>query len=200
MDESEKLIREYFQRKLDDPKGTVSLHDQATHLAAGILDPRGRRALPSVMAFEGEPSLRTAELDLIIEFIQSALEDAVPIARHSMAVAHLKRYFEVKEGEFVAARANVIAQIIGERLDVILEDGVIERTEDLEQAELQRMFDLSYDEYLALGRGAIVRAFAGLSEGTPPYTGSPRSRGLKLSLLEPLYKLATAHDKASGET
>jgi hypothetical protein len=199
MDESERLIKDWFQQRLTEWPDWSPLHEEAAQLAHGTIDPAERSRLESVRAFEAGSGLRGNELDLIVAFIRQAFENRVGMSILSSAAAHLKRYFGVAEGEFIRLRPNEIAQLIAERLDAILEDGMVDRSEELDQVELQRFFDLSYDDYLALGRPAIERAYTDLEFGvTSRLTDSPARRRAKLTLLTPLYRLATSRHRTPG--
>ena len=199
MDECQQLIREYFQRRLGEWGDNSPLHHEASQLAAGVLDPGERRGLDSVQSFEQEPSVRGAELDLLVGFVDDGIERRVAMPLLSLAMVHLKRYFSVDEGEFVDARPREVARLIGERLDAILADGVIDQPEDLEQVELQQIFDLSYDDYLALGCPAIERAYQNLDRGIDPRTNdAPGARARKMALLLPPYNLAQAQRGTLG--
>jgi hypothetical protein len=195
---SEQLIRDYFQRHEGDWGPADPLRAEARQLAQGILHPDERCALEPVQAFEESPEFRGTELDLVIGFVEEGLERSIPTQVLAGAVMLLKRYLGIEEGEFFDRRAAELARLIGARIDAILSDGVVDRAEDLEQVELQGMFDLSYDNYLALGRTAIERAFVDLQYGATRLPDSGEEREAMLRALYPLYCLATARPRTPG--
>jgi hypothetical protein len=197
--ESEQLIRDYFQRHTGDWEASEPVHAEVAQLAEGILDPEERASLEVVETFERSLPFRGTELDLVIGFVQEGLERSVPTPVLAGAVTLLKRYLGIEGGEFQRQRPVELARLIGERLEAILSDGLVDSAEDLEQAEVQRMFDLSYDDFLALGRVAIERAFSDLQVGTTSrFMDSVRVREAKLRALYPIYRLATARPRTPG--
>lgn len=60
----------------------------------------------------------------------------------------IKRLFKIKEGDLYGLRKNKIEIIIHKQINHFLKDGHIDYDEELEEVNLQDLFDLGYDEYL----------------------------------------------------
>jgi hypothetical protein len=116
------------------------------------------------------------------------------------AFALLKKIFEVEEGEFLRHRPVELATLLGAQLDMILEDSVIDPSEDVYQVALQEAFDLGYDQYLALCRRALehgwFRLWEALREQRDPYLAQYLRE--RIDDLEPLYRLAQMQRRTLG--
>jgi hypothetical protein len=140
------------------------------------------------------------ELDLLLSVASHAMQNRTFDVDHEMSFRSLKDLFEVEEGEFLEHRPVELATLLGAQLDMILEDGVIDPSEDLYQVALQDAFDLGYDQYLSLCRRALEHAWFSLwdqlSEQRDPYLVQCTRK--KLDDLQPLYLLAQKQRRTLG--
>ena len=104
------------------------------------------------------------------------------------------QHFAGSDGEFMARRPTEVAVVIDEQLERILDDGIVDGAEELEQVELQSAFGLAYDDYLLVSRRAFERVHAELTRAAPH---DPVARE-KLRLLEPMYRLVTSRPRTLG--
>jgi len=146
-----------------------------------------------------EPWFRRQILDLVLGHVTRLLEHSPLDAAAQRELRGLRRFLDIRDGEFSRFRAGEVAALLEEQFERILEDFVIDNSEELQQVELQAVFGVSYDEYLALIRAPLERVVARLSElrsaGTPAESSSAST---KLAALEPMYRLATMQRRTLG--
>ena len=70
----------------------------------------------------------------------------------------LKRFFKIKEGDFYQYRIKEIKAIITQQLESMYSDGIVDSAEALNKANLQGLFDLSYDQFLQFTEEGIKQA------------------------------------------
>jgi len=179
--------------------GTQGPLGEVIHLlASGELDASATDAICHKHDVSREPWFRRQLLDLVLGYVAAALENGPLTAEHQANVRALRRCLRMADGEFAELRSSEVAALLGEQLDRILEDGQVDDAEELYQVELQAAFGLSYDQYLALTRAVIERAYAALRMQLGQFGDSPLATRRKLEALEPLYKLATAQRRSLG--
>jgi hypothetical protein len=115
----------------------------------------------------------------------------------------LKRALHVSEGEFVNHRPAEVSAFLQLALDGILADDRIDEYEELYLVTVQAAFDLSYDQFLTLGRAALERAIASLDlkraiaerrDDGATVRGVDRKR----AALEPFYWLTSRQRRSLG--
>jgi hypothetical protein len=131
---------------------------------------------------------------LIIGYVREALQSGTLAATHLSDVRILSLCLAVPAGEFMDLRPAEIAALLGDQLDRILEDAVIDDEEELYQVDLQAAFGLGYDDYLMLVRRAFERAYADLSARA----ARGESVADKLRAIEPIYRLAISRPRTLG--
>jgi hypothetical protein len=192
------VIRDHFialgvERGTQGPVGEL-----VALLRKGVYD---RDALESLLERHGvgrEPWFRKQLLDLVLGYVREALDNAPLTNEDVLEIQSLKRFLDLREGEFVIHRPAEVSAILQGQLEAILEDGKIDSSEDLYQVRLQTLFDLSYDEYLTLARPAIERAWTALALEASG-DGPPARRAARLqTLLGPLYGLTQLQQRNLG--
>jgi hypothetical protein len=192
-------IRAYFRElaRVHGNRGPVG--EIIGALSAGSLDPADYDRICRQHGVGREIWFRRQVLDLLLGYLAQEL-DKGPIsaeARHDLR--ELRLFLRVADGEFMKYRAAEVARLLGDQFDAILADFVIDAAEELHQVELQALFGLSYDDYLALIRAPLERAVAQLSELSRRGSFEDRSTALaKLSAIDPMYRLATARGRTLG--
>jgi hypothetical protein len=142
---------------------------------------------------------RRQVLDLVLGYVTQELEKGPLSAGAQRDLRELRHFLQVTDGEFMKHRAAEVATLLREQFDAILADFVIDDAEELQQVELQALFGLSYDDYLALIRGPLERAVAELSQLSRQGNREGRSTAVaKLAALDPMYRLATARPRRPG--
>lgn len=110
-------------------------------------------------------SRKTEFLDLILNYIEIVLEDGVITEDEISNCDWLKRLFGIKEGDFYKYKYDEVRILILKQLYNLYKDNTINQEEALEKVSLQKLFDLSYDQFsridleeakTALKRGAKI--------------------------------------------
>jgi hypothetical protein len=167
-------------------------------LATGVLDPATFRAHVARHGVRKETWFRLQVLDLAFGFVQATVTDR-HLTRESLAdIRALTTFLEIPDGEFLEHRPAEIAALLGVQLERILEDLEISSDEELYQLDLQSVFGLGYDDYLALTRRALEQAHVDLSRQAGETGPSADEARRKLKALEPIYRLATAQRRSLG--
>ncbi|MDP9178957.1 MAG: hypothetical protein M3O61_14855 [Gemmatimonadota bacterium] len=196
-------IRVYFTQRLIDTNPAGWVRDVVLLASEGNLGPTGFQDAIAQHGLTKEQGLRKAALDLILDFIAWALERGTMTPGVLKQVDELKRFMDVREGEFFAFRPVEVATLLTSQLDRILQDLTIDGAEDLYQVELQAAFDLGYDQYFALTRRAFEAAmedwrlqFERAIEGRD--TAAVIILERKGRALEPVVNLALAQPRSLG--
>jgi hypothetical protein len=87
-------------------------------------------------------------LDLILSYIKLVLKDNVLTSEEENNVRLLKLLFSIEEGDFLKYHSTQIAEILKIELLMLYRDKFIDDKEALKKGSLQRLFDLSYDQFL----------------------------------------------------
>ena len=191
------LVQAHFASALArfGPKGPIG--SVLTMLSGEEFDRRAWEALLDDTGTRREAWFRAQILDLVLGFVTACLDSGPLTDAQIEATRELKRFLDVQPGEFMSVRRAEIAAVLTEQMDIILEDGQIDSSEDLYQVELQSLFDIGYDDYIALTRRAIERGWLTLQMLARDEPNNPQSRRL-VRALEPLYKLACAQSRTLG--
>lgn len=151
-------IRVYFAERLMDTNLGGWVRDVVLLASEGNLHATAFQEAIAKHGLAKEHGLRKTALDLILDFITWSLERGAMTPGVLKEVDELKRFMDVREGEFFAFRPVEVATVLTAQLDGILQDLAIDGAEDLYQVELQAAFDLGYDQYFALTRRAFEAA------------------------------------------
>lgn len=101
-------------------------------------------------------------LDLILSYVRFILIDNMLTENELNNVRLLKLLFGIKEGDFIKCRQEEITEVMRVQLYLIYSDKKIDENEEQHKSMLQRMFDLSYDQFLVF---ANVEDFRALEKG-----------------------------------
>jgi hypothetical protein len=136
---------------------------------------------------------RNLALDLLLNYIRHVLDDRAINAAERDNVRMLRRALDVEDGELMRSRPNELAVLLGEQLDRVLYDGMVNDPEELLQVELQAAVGIGYDDYLSLIRPSAERVYAHLrSLEDDADQQKARDASRKLRMLEQLYLLVIA--------
>ena len=171
-------------------------------LASGADDPLACANAANLQGATGEEWYRRECVDLVLGYVKHLVEDVTLDADAVRDVTVLKARLRIPHGDFTELRPVVVARVLQDQLELLLADGHIDRTEDLYQVELQGMFDLGYDEYLALIGSVLADHWSRMSEqlAKARWRSSEAASELeaKLRALEPLYRLAVGRGRAEA--
>ncbi len=181
--------RNIFQSYIDEHGNAGPIGSLAAQLASGSLS---RERTHSILGAQPPSWSKPALLDLILFYLRRALRDHRLTAQEQLTVRELKLLFRITEGEFIENRQAEVATLLADQLERMLEDDQIDDSEALQQVELQRVFDLSYDQYLALIRPALEGAVERLIRAVeaPSSIEERKISYAKLNALRPVYLLS----------
>ena len=89
-------------------------------------------------------------MELFFEYVELILADNYLSDIEMFNIHSLKLLFKIREGELKKFDYERIKLILENQLSLIYEDGVVTKEEALQKVELQRLFDLSYDNFYAI--------------------------------------------------
>lgn len=127
-----------------------------------------RKSLQNVLSEHGIVSIDAIKeelLDLLIVYINLALNDHAISESEKYNISLLKKLFNIKEGDFFKFRLEEIKEILTRQFERMYNDNLIDQEESLYTVFLQGIFDLSYDQIdkikeeqvrIALIRGADI--------------------------------------------
>lgn len=107
-------------------------------------------------------AMRSNLLDLMLFYIKSCLEDHYLTPDESTDVIYLKMIFRIDEEDLYFYKLEEIEQLLSEQISRILNDQKVNRSEALQQVELQRCFGLSYDQFLQITRPHVDKIIVSL--------------------------------------
>jgi hypothetical protein len=156
MDEVEPLRRVFARyvanERLESPVGAIA------ELVAR--DELSRDAVNRVLAEYNvtvSGALRDSLLDLILDTARVSLQDHRLTVPEQQFFRELKAYLRIPEGAFYKHRRGEVTELLSAQARRMIDDGVVDLEESLQQVELQRLFDLGYDQYLELTREPATR-------------------------------------------
>jgi hypothetical protein len=182
------------------PEGAVGA--VADLLAEGTLSRVTFDAVVAEYGVEHDRGFRDGLLDLVLHAARDAVRDHALSGDEVDLLRQLTVTFRVREGEFVARRRADVAAVLQGEVHRLLADDVVDGSEAAYAEQLQRVFGLGYDEYLALVRDAftpaveraLARAAAGTWDGAPERARFERA----LAALRTAYVLSPAQRRALG--
>jgi hypothetical protein len=167
--------------------------------ADAILDSPHRAQILQHHGRTSDPETHKHLLDLVLEYVNKRLEAGGLTEDDARGIRLLKAMFGIAEGDFFMLRPREVQQVLINQLEQILFDGLIETSEEAAQAELQRAFDLSFDQYLRLTRAEYERGIARLQLELTTIPKEAAKAGLRrLELLQAVVTLASQHPRSVG--
>jgi len=190
--------RQRFRRYIEEHGDVGPVGELASRLARGELTPA---AFDAIVGARPPTWLKPALLDLLLFYLGGVLSDHRLSIDEQRTIRELKLLFRVREGEFLRHRRAEIAVLLADQLERMLADHQIDDTEALQQVELQRAFDLSYDEFLALTRPAVeaeIGRLVDLLEATSSHRAEVMRASSQLEALRTVYLLSSTQPRRSG--
>lgn len=86
-------------------------------------------------------------LDVLILYINLALNDHIVSDNEKQNIKLLKSYFKIEEGDFYNDRYEEVEEILHRQFGRMYSDNTIDQKEALHNVGLQEIFDLSYDQF-----------------------------------------------------
>lgn len=110
--------------------------------------------------------IKSESLKMILDYSEIILEDDILTDDEIRIVTLLKKFFQIKDGDFYAnGYQTQVENILTSQLEKMYADGIIDPKEALMKTDLQGLFCLNYDQFLkivnkeaqaALDRGADI--------------------------------------------
>lgn len=97
-------------------------------------------------------------LDLVIVYINLALNDHIISENERKNIELLKTYFKIEEGDFIEKRHSEIEDVLQRQFERQYSDNKIDNLESMHNVYLQEIFDLSYDQFDKFKEREIVSA------------------------------------------
>lgn len=155
-------LREVIRRYLDSEKLSGPMRSICSLIASGAFS---RESFDELMATEGlssAPNLKETLLDLILVFTRECVEDHELSNAEMDELQVLTTIFRIEEGDFYELRRDAVREVISAQATWVLEDRYVSDQEEVLQRDLQRLFGLGYDQYVALLRPLAKKHIDGL--------------------------------------
>ena len=144
-----------FRQYVIPADASSALKEIVTHLIADNLLRATFDEVCSKYGLKHSIDLKEELLDLVLFYIRSCLTDHPLTADEISNVHRLKLIFHIREGNLHSSRGEEINEILVAEIAKILSDKSVDPAEALRLVDLQRVFDLSYDQFLQLVREPI---------------------------------------------
>ena len=145
-------LRDVARRYLDSEKlsGPISLIGEL--IASGVFSRASFDGLMKAEGLSGAPKLKEILLDLTLVFTRDCVEDHKLSKAEIDELESLVTIFRITEGDFYELRRDAVQEIISAQAMWMLKDRHVSEQEEILQRDLQRLFGLSYDQYVGLLR------------------------------------------------
>lgn len=141
------------------------ISDIAEIIYNGSLNPENLNSILNEHKIKDIRDINEELLDLILVYINLALNDHIISENERRNIKRLKIHFKIKEGDFIEKRYSEIEDVLQRQFERLYSDNKIDTTESMHNVDLQEIFDLSYDQFdkfkerevaKALERGAVI--------------------------------------------
>ena len=145
-------LRDVIRRYLDSEKLPDSIRSIGELITSGSFS---RTSFDELMQTEGllrASNIKETLLDLTLIFTRECVEDHYLSEVEIAELDSLVTIFRIEEGDFYELRRDAVQEIISAQAVWMLEDQYMTEQEEIFQRDMQRLFGLSYDQYIALLR------------------------------------------------
>ncbi len=97
-------------------------------------------------------------MNLLMTYIELCLEDNILTIEEKDNVEYLKKVFKISEGDLYMHYRIGITEIVRYQLQRIYRDNLVTDEEALFKVDLQKLFDLGYDEMNEISTDEVIRA------------------------------------------
>lgn len=145
-------LREAFRRYLDSEKLSGPIRSIGEMIASGAFSRASFDELLQTEGLSAAPNLKETLLDLTLAFTRQCVEDHKLSEAEIDELETLVMNFRILEGDFYEFRREAVQEVISAQAMWMLEDQYVTEQEEVLQRDLQRLFGLSYDQYVLLLR------------------------------------------------
>ena len=146
------FLRDVFREHLDSEALTGPIRSIAQLIASGELSRDSFDGLIEAKGLSGTPDLKEILLDLTLIFTRKCVEDHKLSEVEIDELVNLVTILRITEGDFYELRRDAVQAVICAQAMWMLGDEYVTEEEEILQSDLQRLFGLSYDQYVALLR------------------------------------------------
>ena len=145
-------LRDVIRRYLDSEKLSDSIRAIGELIASDKFSRASFEELMQTEGLLGAPNLKVTLLDLTLVFMRACVDDHYLSKVEIAELDSLVTIFRIDEGDFYELRRDAVQEIISAQAVWMLEDQYMTEQEEIFQRDMQRLFGLSYDQYVALLR------------------------------------------------
>lgn len=145
-------LRDVIRRYLDSEKLPDSIRLISELIASEKLSRASFDELIQTEELLRVSNLKEALLDLTLIFARQCVENHCLSDVEIAELDSLVTIFRIEEGDFYELRRDAVQEIISAQAMWMLQDQYVTEQEEVLQRDMQRLFGLSYDQYVALLR------------------------------------------------
>lgn len=142
-------------------------------------------------------------LDLLLFFVKFCLKDHKLTPDEMLTIRHLKIIFRIKETDLYRLKREAVKELLTIEISRILNDKMIDQPEAFYQVDLQRVLDLSYDQYLELTKEPIEKIIddliAKISDDRVVTDAEREELFRQIIALDTVYSLSPVQKRKIGE-
>lgn len=145
-------LHDVIRRYLDSEKLPYRIRSIGELITSGSFS---RASFDELMQTEGllsAPNLKETFLDITLVFAHECVKDHDLSEIEIAELDSLITIFRIEEGDFYNLRRDAVQEIISAQAKWMLQDRYVSEQEEVLQRDMQRLFGLSYDQYVALLR------------------------------------------------
>lgn len=154
----------------ESPSGEIA--DAAEVLATEGITRTNFRDIRSKVLLSSSASFRSGVMEMILYYARVCVRDHELTADEKENLQLLKTLFQIEDGEFYSRKAQELSDFLSQQVLWIVQDERLENAEDLYQSDLQRIFGLSYDQYVDLTQKSVKEFLEKIPEGSSPERAS----------------------------
>lgn len=139
--------------------------DIATLLADEKLSPASLKEVLHKHKIDSISNIKLELLDLLLIYAGMILDDQLIDNAEATNFNFMKRLFGIQEGDFYKHRYAAMQEVLSAQFALIYADNRVDTREAMHHVELQELFDLSYDQFLAFQKEEVNRS---LKSGAEP--------------------------------
>ena len=150
-------LHDVIRRYLDSEKLPDSIRAIGELIASDEFSRASFNELMQTEKLFNAPNLKETFIDLTLIFTRECVKDHYLSEVEIAELDSLVTIFRIEEGDFYELRRDAVKEIIGAQAMWILQDQYVTEQEEVLQRDLQRLFGLSYDQYVALLRPLVKK-------------------------------------------
>lgn len=151
MSDQSKPLSIVFSTLLSNSQQSGAIRKIVELLASDSCTPRTVNKVCSEYSIQ-PADLKEEILDLVLYYVEDCLSDHTLTVQEKSDIRLLKLSLGIEEGDFYNLRRERVQHLLVIEIRLMLTDKTVDPAEGLHKVELQKIFDLSYDQWLELTR------------------------------------------------